>query len=223
MCLVTVYLADVAPLRPDLPWKPLTIPGSGPPVELVRLEIDPADGSSTSLVRFPPGWRRPGAGHYLCGEEFVVLEGRLTVSGVAYGPGERGWIRSAVTRRDSRSEAGALALAWFSGVPAWVDGDTGTPPEPSGGRTRLLTVPVPDAGLLLRSGSAGETRLYEQAPASFAAAARVLWPAGPGGPRWTALRPGEPVPSGRTGRAFVRIGHSHEREAVAGCPPEPIT
>lgn len=209
MCPVTVYLADAAPLRPGLPWKPFTIPGSGPPVELVRLEVDPADGASTSLVRFPPGWHRPGTGHYACGEEFIVLEGGLTVSGVDYGPGDRGWIPPAVTRRDSRSEAGALALAWFSGSPAWTEGEGDAPPEPSGERTPLLTVPVPDGGLPLWSGSTGETRLYDRAPASFASAARVLWPAAAGGPRWTALGPGEPVPSGRSGRAFVRIKYSH--------------
>lgn len=214
---MTLYFDDVDPFGAGLPWTPFTIPGSDPPVELVRLEVDRADGSSTSLVRFPPGWSRPEAGHYVCGEEFVVLAGGLTVSGVAYGPGDRGWIPDGGTRSGSRSAGGALAVAWFSGVPAWVAGEGG---GPSGERTPLLTVPVPAGGLPLRSGSSGESRLYERCPGSFASAARVLWPDGPHepdhpdgpdgphGPRWAAYGPGDPVPSGRRGRAFVRFSYS---------------
>ncbi|QKW36787.1 hypothetical protein HUT06_24455 [Actinomadura sp. NAK00032] len=197
-----LHLTDVDPARPGLPWKAFTIPGSNEPVRLLRLEVD-ADGSSTSLVRFPPGWRRPGPGRYACGEEFVVLGGALTVSGVAYGPGDRGWIAPGATRRASVSSGGALALAWFSGVPAWTEGE-GAPADPSGGRVPLLSVPVPEAGLVLRTGGDREARLYERAPARFGPAVRVLWPAGADGPRWTAFGPGEPLPAGRRGRIFVR-------------------
>ncbi|MFI0353377.1 hypothetical protein [Actinomadura sp. 9N407] len=205
---MTLYLDDVDPAGPGLPWKPFTIPGSTPAVDLMRLEADPADGASTLLVRFPPGWNRPGPGHYLSGEEFVVLEGALTVSGVLYGPGDRGWVPAGATRRDSGTETGALALAWFSGAPAYVEGEAAEPSGRTAERTPLLTVPIPDGGLPLRSGDTGETRLYERAPASFAAAARVLWPDGTDGPRWTAFGPGDPVPAGRAGRAFVHLRYS---------------
>lgn len=203
-----LHLADVDPARPGLPWKAFTIPGSNEPVGLLRLEVDPADGSSTSLVRFPPGWLRPGPGHYACGEEFVVLDGALTVSGVAYERGDRGWIAPGVTRRASVSGGGALALAWFSGVPAWTEGEGAAPADPSGGRVPLLSVPVPEAGLPLRTGGDREARLYERAPARFGSPVRVLWPAGADGPRWAAFGPGEPLPAGRPGRILVRPGCS---------------
>ncbi|MEU8343313.1 hypothetical protein AB0C74_16585 [Spirillospora sp. NPDC048832] len=207
--LVPLYLAAADPADPGLPWKPFTIPGSNEPVLLLRLEVDPADGSSTSLVRFPPGWSRPGLGRYACGEEFVVLDGELTVSGVVYGRGDRGWIAPGTTRRASASPEGALALAWFFGVPAWTDGEGAAPADPSGGRVPLLSVPVPEAGLPLRTGvGEREARLYERAPASFGTAVRVLWPEGAGGPRWAAFGPGEPLPAGRRGRIFVRPGCS---------------
>ncbi|TDD35610.1 hypothetical protein E1287_13245 [Actinomadura sp. KC06] len=201
-----LYLDDVQPLGGGSPWRTFTIPGSAPPVALVRLEVDRGDGSSTSLVRFPAGWTRPGAGYYGCDEEFVVLDGELEVSGVGYGPGDRGWIPARGTRTDSRTSTGVTALAWFSGVPDWFDGAGGAP---GAVRTPLLTVPIPDGGLPLRSGRSEETRGYERVPASFGSAARVLWLAAPHGPRWTALGPGDPVPPGRTGRAFVHLRYSN--------------
>lgn len=197
---MTLYLDDVDPLADGLAWRPFTIPGSGPPVELVRLEVDRADGSSSSMVRFPAGWSRPAAGHYVCGEEFVVLDGELTVSGVVYGPGDRGWIPAGGTRAGSRTATGVLALAWFDGIPTWVEGEGDAA---SGERTPLLTVPVPDGGLRLR---ADEAWLYERVPASFAPAARVLWL---DEPRWAAFGPGEPIPSGRPGRTFVHLKYSN--------------
>ncbi|GGT16926.1 hypothetical protein ACFFV7_41340 [Nonomuraea spiralis] len=104
----------------DLPWRPFTIPRSSPPVVLAPLHGDPAGGSFLVLVRFPAGWGRPVAGHYSCDEEFVVLEGELTVSGILFGAGDRGWFPAGRERTDSRSDGGALALAWFSGPAHWV-------------------------------------------------------------------------------------------------------
>ncbi|WP_395105363.1 cupin domain-containing protein [Actinomadura sp. SCN-SB] len=196
---MSLYFTDVDPAAAELPWRSFTIPSSAPPVRLLRLEVDRSDGSSTSLVRFPPGWSRPDAGHYLVGEEFVVLEGGLTVSGVEYGPGDHGWIPAGATRHGSRTETGALALAWFSGVPDWVDAPGSAP---TGEVTPLLTVPIPEGGLPLRSGESSRTRLYERVPAAFTSPARVLFL---DGPRWSAYGPGEPV-ARRPGRAVVHLG-----------------
>ncbi|MFI6817536.1 hypothetical protein ACIBG7_34415 [Nonomuraea sp. NPDC050328] len=76
------------------------LPGSTVPVRLARLRLD-GDGGSVSLVRFPPGWTRPGRGHYLAGEEFVVFEGELRVSGVGYLPGDWGWLPAGAPRFES--------------------------------------------------------------------------------------------------------------------------
>ncbi|NVI92765.1 cupin domain-containing protein [Actinomadura sp. BRA 177] len=104
----------------DLEWHPYTIPGSAPQVELARLRANRETGSFLALVRFPAGWARPGSGHYRCGEEFTVLEGELQVSGVTYRAGDAAWIPAGRERHDSRSDAGAMALAWFSGPAEWV-------------------------------------------------------------------------------------------------------
>jgi ChrR Cupin-like domain len=107
---------------PDGSWLDLTIPGSEPEVRLCRLHADPVSRASVSLVRFPPGWRRPGAGHYLPAEEFVVLEGSIDVVGT-HRAGDYVYLPPRTVRTDTRSDEGALVIAWFSGVPEWVAGE----------------------------------------------------------------------------------------------------
>ena len=107
---------------PDDRWLELTIPGSAPQVRLCRLRADPVSKASVSLVRFPPGWHRPGVGHYLPAEEFVVLEGSIEVIGT-HGAGDYVYLPPRTVRADTRSDEGALVIAWFSGVPEWVDGE----------------------------------------------------------------------------------------------------
>ena len=81
-----------------------------------------AGGAFWTLVRFPPGWTRPASGHYLCDEEFWVLEGELEMSGATYGPDQGAVIPGGAPRSDSRTPRGALALARFGGPATWVRG-----------------------------------------------------------------------------------------------------
>ncbi|WP_433213974.1 hypothetical protein [Microtetraspora malaysiensis] len=105
----------------DLPWRGFTIPESAPDVSLAALHTGPA-GSFLVLVRFPPGWARPGRGHYACDEEFVVIQGEIEISRTVFRAGARGWFPAGRERSDCRSSGGALALAWFSGPAVWVTG-----------------------------------------------------------------------------------------------------
>lgn len=107
-------------LEQESDWFDLVIPDSAPSVRLVRLHVDPTTKASVSLVAFPAGWRRPGVGHYVSGEEFFVLQGSLTVSGQDYLPGSWAWIPPYASRSDSCADSGALALAWFSGPAYWL-------------------------------------------------------------------------------------------------------
>lgn len=106
----------------DLPWRLVAIGGASTDVELARLHVDPTTRASSSLVRFPAGWTRPGTGHYPCAEELLVLDGAIRVSGVDYNAGDYGYLPPYVTRSASGSAAGCLAVAWFSGAPAWIVG-----------------------------------------------------------------------------------------------------
>lgn len=123
---------------PGLAWVEAAIPASSPPVRLVRLQVA-TSGASVSLVRFPPGWTRPGLGHYACAEEFVVLEGWLEVSGVRTAAGEYAFLPPRAQRAGSRvSASGCLAVAWFSAAPRWTDG---APERPAVGSARGGPVP----------------------------------------------------------------------------------
>lgn len=157
-------------LEEESDWFDLAIPDSAPAVRLVRLHVDPATKASVSLVQFPAGWRRPGVGHYLSGEEFFVLQGSLTVSGQEYLPGSWAWIPPYASRSDSCADSGALALAWFSGPARWLS---------SAGDARVTSASAPSlppSGLLRRrtSGVPGSSEVLATGPTEPAAMDREL-------------------------------------------------
>ncbi|MGW4802319.1 hypothetical protein ACWEPC_58900, partial [Nonomuraea sp. NPDC004297] len=100
-----------------LPGHAFLIPGANLPVRLAGL------GGPATLVRFPPGWTRHERGHYLAGEEFVLLAGELRVSGVTYLPGQHGWLPAGTLRHSCAAPGGALAFTSFDGQPTWVRGE----------------------------------------------------------------------------------------------------
>lgn len=133
-------------------WHEVLIPASDRPVKLHSLHRDPESGAALSLVRFPPGWRRPSTGHYTCAEEFVVLEGGIRV-GVEYSEGDYVYLPPRSVRTDSVSESGALVVSWFSAPVSWVDGPA---PDPSPGSPVVSR----DAGVL-RASAAEVEGAYE--------------------------------------------------------------
>ncbi len=108
-------------------WHELTLPGSNRPVRLCRLHVDDRTKASVSLVRFPPGWRRPITGHYQAAEEFLVLDGAINVV-AEHGAGDYVYLPPRTVRVDTVSPGGALVVAYFSAAPEWVDGVPATPP-----------------------------------------------------------------------------------------------
>ncbi|MEO7132110.1 MAG: hypothetical protein ABIZ07_12115 [Dermatophilaceae bacterium] len=152
-------MVDIVDLRAVTEWASVPIPGSEPPVRLHRLHVDPVSKASLSLVDFPAGWRRPGTGHYLCAEEFVVLGGQLTVSGVVHGIGDHVYLPAQFPRVDSGTEQGCRALAWFSAPPAWRTGEGTSPCERSRvGPPRLADPPTEP------SGAGPRVSLHQQVP-----------------------------------------------------------
>ena len=124
-------------------WLEVTIPGSDRPVGLHRLRADPEGQAAVSLVRFPRGWSRPEPGHYTAAEEFVVLEGSITVGG-HYVAGDYVYIPPGTVRSDSRSDQGALVLAWFSAFPTWTPGAPEVPasgPQVAGRPREVMRTP----------------------------------------------------------------------------------
>jgi hypothetical protein len=180
----------------DLAWLEHNIAGSDQPAKLVMLHADPARETRTVLVEFPPGWKRDAVGHQPAGEEMVILEGALTISGVTAGLGDYLVVEPRATRSATSVADGTRALIWFSGPGGgWTDGpaaDAGTATvaplavgEQRGQHAELVgTVTVHD-------------ELAEQA---FDADVDVLWTEDR---HWLHAPAGTTVPA-RAGRAVVR-------------------
>lgn len=114
-------------LREVETWFDIEIPGSDRSAQMHVLHSDPASGASVSMVRFPPGWSRPEVGHYSPAEEFVVLDGTLTV-GTPFTAGDYVYLPPRTVRQASSTEHGALVVAFFSGQASWVVGPPSEPP-----------------------------------------------------------------------------------------------
>ncbi len=107
-------------LLADPGWVAVPLPAAAPEVSLLRLHLDRGTRATVSLVRFPAGWARPSTVHCTATEEFVVIDGLLRVSGATYRPGgDVVVVPAGAPRSASSAPDGALALAWFSGVPEW--------------------------------------------------------------------------------------------------------
>ncbi|HZO04065.1 MAG TPA: hypothetical protein VFB93_23000 [Burkholderiales bacterium] len=104
----------------SLAWRSAPMPGAGP-VEMALLPRLP-DSGFRAFVRFPAGWSRPDRGHYAVPEEFLVLEGELSLNGRNWKAGDLAWVRAWQLRRDLQSAPGCLVFAWFGGTPRWLPG-----------------------------------------------------------------------------------------------------
>lgn len=100
-----------------LPWQAGILGGALKDVEAKVLSRDSDSGAASMVLRFPAGWSHGEPFHLAAAEEFVVLEGDLTVNGVdytefAYANFPAGHPRNAVS-----SKSGAVLLSFFDGVP----------------------------------------------------------------------------------------------------------
>jgi hypothetical protein len=111
----------------SLTWREAPMPGA-PAIEMALLPRLP-DGGFRAFVRFPKGWARPDVGHYAVAEEFVVLEGALSLNGQMWNAGAPAWIPAFQRRQDLGSATGCLVFAWFGGTPRWIPGEPTQPPS----------------------------------------------------------------------------------------------
>lgn len=107
----------------SLIWREAPMPGAIP-LQMALLPKLP-DGGFRAFVRFPSGWSRPDIGHYAVPEEFLVLEGGLSLNGKLWQRGELAWIPAWQRRHDLQSAPGCLVFAWFGGMPRWIAGEPG--------------------------------------------------------------------------------------------------
>jgi len=113
-----------------LKWTSFAPAGADQKAEMAMLRSS-ADGTSrTVLVRFPEGWKRAMTGHQPAGEEMLVLEGALSMSGHTCRPGALLVVEPRATRSETGTEVETRAVVWFSGAAGgWTEGpsdDAGT-------------------------------------------------------------------------------------------------
>ncbi len=108
-------------------WRSVPTPGSSLPLDAQLLAKDPTTGARTLLVRFPPGFARPAPGGYDVDEDFLVLAGELSMNGHRFRAGHWVDVPAGTVRARTESAEGALAVAWFSGVPVWRSCDADAP------------------------------------------------------------------------------------------------
>jgi quercetin dioxygenase-like cupin family protein len=100
-----------------LPWRRIP-PGRGrPDAEYTFLSRDAGDGACSCLIRYHPGWHREADETLTATEEFYVLEGRLELDGVAYGPDTYACLPAGWPRRRMHTPAGAVVLSFFDRQP----------------------------------------------------------------------------------------------------------
>ncbi len=107
----------------SLPWSAEPVVAIRPGVEARILSRDDRTGASSLLLRYPAGWSTTGAEHLTVDEEFLVIDGALTVRGHTYG--EKGYAHLPATApRDGMAAGpdGAIVLTFFSAEPAMARG-----------------------------------------------------------------------------------------------------
>jgi len=100
----------------QLPWQdcPWPYPGGGAQIKI--LSIDETDGACSLLLRLPAGWRAT-PDSLAVDEEFLVLEGTLTLGGREMAQDCYAWLPAGAPREVAASESGAVLLAFYSGRP----------------------------------------------------------------------------------------------------------
>lgn len=180
----------------DLVWLEHDIAGSDQPAKLVMLHADAERQTRTVLVEFPPGWKRDAVGHQPAGEEMVILDGVLSMSGVTATAGDYLVVEPRATRSATSVTDGTRALIWFSGPGGgWTDGAAA---EAGNVTAAPLTVGEQRG---VHPELAGTVTVHDDlAEQAFATDVDVVWTADR---QWLHVPAGTPVPA-RPGQAVVR-------------------
>lgn len=100
-----------------LPWMD-GLPGAGwDGVQSKTLSIDEQGADATCIVRYPPGWKRPGPWHLATHEEFFVLDGAIDIDGRHCGKHAYAFLPAGHVRHAAETKQGAVLLTMFYGKP----------------------------------------------------------------------------------------------------------
>lgn len=171
-----------------LEWTSFAPAGAAQKAEMVLLYASPDATSRTVLVQFPAGWERAMTGHQPAGEEMLVLEGALSMSGEICEPGSMLVVEPKATRSQTGTATATRALVWFSGAPGgWTEG----PADEAG----TLAVHAVAPGVVRPAGGAlpGSVEVLDGAEiGTFATDVDLCWTSQR---RWVHLPAGEAAPT----------------------------
>jgi len=83
------------------------------------LSLDPDIGAASLLLRYPPGWRLEQTGAVSVDEEFLVLDGSISIGAQTYRDKAYAHLPAGFGRGAMQAPAGAVVLTFFSGAPQW--------------------------------------------------------------------------------------------------------
>jgi len=107
-----------------LPWQRIGPGRARPDAEYKYLSRDPDTGACTTLIRYPPGWRRQGPEYLSADEEFYVLDGELCFGEQRFGPDSYGFFPAGYPHTSIASNTGAVVLSCFSAEPVALGGES---------------------------------------------------------------------------------------------------
>ncbi|MEM7444210.1 MAG: DUF4437 domain-containing protein [Pseudomonadota bacterium] len=105
-----------------LPWQDRPLADLRPGADVRILSEDTESGACSLLVRYPAGWSRETDGYLNADEEFLVLDGDLTVGKCDYSYLGYGHLPAGLPRRKIATKSGAVVLTFFSARPALQQG-----------------------------------------------------------------------------------------------------
>ncbi|MGH8137121.1 MAG: cupin domain-containing protein [Steroidobacteraceae bacterium] len=103
-----------------LPWQAGDLWGVRAGTEIRMLSLDANNGASSLLVRYPAEWRLENGGALSADEEFLVLDGALSIGSQTYREKSYAHLPAGYTRAPMASKAGAVVLTFFSVRPNWT-------------------------------------------------------------------------------------------------------
>ena len=103
----------------NLPWTSGDLWGIRPGIESKVLSLDLENGASSLLVRYPAGWRLEREGALSADEEFLVLDGALSIGAQRYREKSYAHLPAGYVRGPMASDTGAVVLTFFSARAAW--------------------------------------------------------------------------------------------------------
>jgi len=103
-----------------IPWHRIGQGAARPDAEYKYLSRDPDNGACSTLIRYPPGWRRIGPNAISATEEFYVLDGTLIIDGETFHHECYGYYPACYPHNQIESPEGAVVLTFFDQDPKGI-------------------------------------------------------------------------------------------------------